>query len=251
MNTDTKGLITTAGAVLAVGAGAAVALSGLGSHWGWWNFRTGFAVLKWAAVGGLLAAAVCSAGLFWALSHRTQGLLFISAAGLAIGLTAGGLPASWAWTARHVPVINDITTDTQNPPEFSAVLPLRTEATSPAAYPGPETAAQQLKAYPYVQPLITAMPAAAALEEALSAARKLGWTIVETDRKTGRIEAVDTTFWFGFRDDIVIRVTPAPNGSRVDMRSHSRVGRSDLGTNARRIRTFMKTMSESWGVTSG
>lgn len=251
MDIDSKVFITTAGALLAVAAGAAVALSGLGSHWGWWNFRTGFAVLKWAAIGGLLAAAVCAAGLFWALSHRTQGVLFISAAGLAIGLAAGGLPASWAWTAKHVPVINDIATDTQDPPKFSAVLPLRTGATSPAEYPGPETAALQLKAYPDVQPLVTAMPPAAALEEALSAARKLGWRIVETDRKNGRIEAVDTTFWFGFHDDIVIRVTPETKGSRVDMRSHSRVGRSDLGTNARRIRTFMKTMSESWGVTGG
>lgn len=69
MNTDTKVLITTAGALLAVAAGTAVALSGLGSHWGWWNFRTGFAVIKWAAAFGLLAAAVCAAGLFWALSQ--------------------------------------------------------------------------------------------------------------------------------------------------------------------------------------
>jgi len=251
MNTDTKVLITTAGALLAVAAGTGVALSGLGSHWGWWNFRTGFTVIKWAAVCGLLTAAVCAAGLFWALSHRTQGLLFVSAAGLLISLTAAGFPASWAWTAKHVPVINDITTDTQDPPKFSALLPLRAEATSPADYPGPETAARQLKAYPDLQPLVTAMPPAAALEEALSAARKLGWRIVETDRKNGRIEAVDTTFWFGFHDDIVIRVTQEASGSRVDMRSHSRVGRSDLGANARRIRAFMKTLSGSWGVTGG
>lgn len=251
MNMDTKVFITTAGACLAVISGAAVALSGLGSHWGWWHFRTGFAVLKWAAIGGLFAAAACAAGLAWALSHRAQGPLLLSAAGLIIGLTAGGLPASWAWTAKHVPAINDISTDTQNPPQFSAVLPLRAEATSPAAYPGPETAALQLKAYPDLQPLITALPPDTALEEALAAGRKLGWHIVETNWKAGRIEAVDTTFWFGFRDDIVIRVTPQAKGSRVDVRSHSRVGRSDLGTNARRIRTFMKTLSEAPGVTAG
>jgi uncharacterized protein (DUF1499 family) len=79
----------------------------------------------------------------------------------------------------------------------------------------------------------------------------MGWRIVDADRENGRIEAVDTTFWFGFHDDIVIRVAPEGKGSRVDMRSHSRVGRSDLGTNARRIRVFMTTMRASWGVTGG
>jgi len=251
MNVEIKAFLTMAGACLAVVSGAAVALSGLGSHWDWWYFRTGFTILKWAAFCSLFAAVVSAAGLFWALSHRTQGLLFISAAGLAIGLVAGGIPASWAWKAKHVPMINDITTDTKNPPGFSALLPLRAGATSPADYPGAETAAQQLKAYPYVQPLFTALPPPAALEEALSAARKLGWKIVETDRQAGRIEAVDTTLWFGFHDDIVIRVTPEAKGSRVDIRSHSRVGRSDMGTNARRIRSFLTVMNESWGVSGG
>lgn len=250
MNTDIKVSLTIAGACLAAASGAAVALSGLGSHWGWWHFRTGFAILKWAAIGGLVAAAPCAAGLFWALSQRTQGLLLLSAAGLAVSLAAGGLPASWAWTGRHVPAINDITTDTHTPPQFSAVLPLRAGATSPAGYPGPETAAQQLKAYPDVRPLITSLPPAAALEAALTAAGKLGWQVVAADREAGRLEAVATTFWFGFRDDIVVRVTPEAKGSRVDVRSHSRVGRSDLGTNARRIRAFMKTMA-ALGVTGG
>jgi uncharacterized protein (DUF1499 family) len=76
-------------------------------------------------------------------------------------------------------------------------------------------------------------------------ARDLGWRIAEADPAEGRIEAVDRTFWFGFRDDVVIRITEAEDGrTRLDVRSASRVGRSDLGTNARRIRDFLTRLQE-------
>jgi uncharacterized protein (DUF1499 family) len=75
-------------------------------------------------------------------------------------------------------------------------------------------------------------------------ARQTGWKIVDENQAEGRIEATATTRWFGFKDDIVIRIAPsAGNGSRVDIRSVSRVGRSDLGTNARRIRAFLEKFS--------
>ena len=79
------------------------------------------------------------------------------------------------------------------------------------------------------------LPPDRAFEPALSAAREMGWEIVDAASKDGRIEATDTTFWFGFKDDVVIRITPTPEGSRIDVRSLSRVGRSDVGTNAKRI----------------
>src|SRR5574340_1146727 len=75
-----------------------------------------------------------------------------------------------------------------------------------------------------------------ALDQALAAARSLGWTIMQRDRQEGRIEAMERTTWFGFTDDIVIRVRPESNGSRVDIRSVSRVGAGDTGTNAARVR---------------
>ena len=73
----------------------------------------------------------------------------------------------------------------------------------------------------------------------------MGWDLVASDPASGRIEATDTTFWFGFKDDIVIRVAAAPGGSRVDIRSLSRVGVSDVGTNAARIRKYLTALRSS------
>jgi uncharacterized protein (DUF1499 family) len=113
----------------------------------------------------------------------------------------------------------------------------------PAAYPGGEVAAAQRRAYPDIGPLALAMPPATAFARALDAAKGMGWEIVAADAGAGRIEATATTPWFGFRDDVVVRITPAAAGSRVDVRSVSRVGRSDLGTNARRIREYLAMLS--------
>ena len=68
--------------------------------------------------------------------------------------------------------------------------------------------------------------------------------LVAAEAADGRIEATDTTFWFGFKDDVVVRVQPADNGSRIDVRSESRVGKSDVGTNARRIRAYLAKLAE-------
>jgi len=86
------------------------------------------------------------------------------------------------------------------------------------------------------------VPPAQAFDRALQTAREMGWTVVDSNSGEGRIEATDTTFWFGFKDDIVIRITPADQGSRIDLRSVSRVGRSDVGTNAKRIRKYLKKL---------
>ena len=82
------------------------------------------------------------------------------------------------------------------------------------------------------------MPPDAAFERALSAVHALGWELVADDTGAGRIEATDTTFWYGFKDDVVVRIRPDGGGSRIDVRSKSRVGRSDVGANAARIRAY-------------
>jgi uncharacterized protein (DUF1499 family) len=87
-----------------------------------------------------------------------------------------------------------------------------------------------------------AVPPAQAFARARAAAQARGWEIVAADESAGRIEALATTRWFGFKDDIVIRVAAAGGGSRIDMRSKSRVGRSDLGANAKRIQDFLTEM---------
>jgi uncharacterized protein (DUF1499 family) len=89
------------------------------------------------------------------------------------------------------------------------------------------------------------MPPDAVFDRALAEAQEAGWEIVTADKSSGRIEATDTTQWFGFKDDVVVRITPWGSGSRVDVRSVSRVGRSDVGTNAARIRDYLADLQES------
>jgi uncharacterized protein (DUF1499 family) len=220
-------------------------LAGLGSRWGWWNFRFGFILLGWGAYGGGAAASVGGAALaLMGLSHEraARAVVVLAVLGLLGGLTAFGIPWQWKRTAQRVPAIHDITTDVNDPPKFVAVLPLRAGAPNPADYGGPEIAAQQRSAYPEIAPVVLNMPPERAFARALAAARGMGWQIVSESPAEGRIEATDTTLWFGFKDDIVVRVTPSGGGSRVDVRSVSRVGRSDVGTNARRIDAYVKRL---------
>jgi uncharacterized protein (DUF1499 family) len=228
-----------AGLVLALLAGLMVLLAGPGSRWGWWHFRTGFTLLKWGAYLGVLAALVSAAALF--LAWRGRGKL-LAGVGLVVALAAFLVPWSARNGARGLPSIHDITTDTRNPPAFVTVAPLRADAPNPVAYPGDSVAAQQQKAYPDLKPLFLALPRHQAFQEAEIAARAMGWEIVEADREEGRIEATDQTFWFGFKDDVVIRVTSEGGVSRVDVRSKSRVGRGDAGANAERIRDYLERL---------
>jgi uncharacterized protein (DUF1499 family) len=233
-------LIGCAGALAAAGAAA---LAGLGHRWGWWGFREGFTILRWAAWGGLAAAALCLAGAALARSGAHRTVLPLALAGAVAGGCVFFVPWRQSRIARQVPAIHDISTDTDTPPLFAAILPLRAAAANPAAYGGPEVARLQRAAYPDIAPLRLAVSPPAAFERALAAARRLGWTVVAQDPAAGRIEAFDRTFWFGFFDDVVVRVAPDGAGSRVDVRSVSRVGRSDVGANARRIRAYLRALA--------
>ena len=137
-----------------------------------------------------------------------------------------------------LPRIHDITTDTDNPPQFVALRAVREKSPNGPEYGGEKIARQQKAGYPDIQPFMLGEPPARAFERALAAARSMGWDIAAASPEDGRIEATATTRWFRFKDDVVIRVTPAATGSRIDVRSKSRLGRSDLGTNAKRIRAY-------------
>ena len=232
------------GFLLAVLAGLALMLAGFGTRWELWHFRTGFRILAWAVYAGIAAALVSlgSAIFTWPTTLR-RGFL-ISILGLVIGVLVLGIPWSYWHTARHVPTIHDITTDTENPPRFVSILPLRKNAPNSPEYGGPEIAAKRRAAYPDLAPAMLSVRLEKAFERALTAARKMGWVIVDANAAEGRIEATDTTFWFGFKDDIVIRITLADHQSRVDTRSVSRVGKSDLGKNAKRIRNYLKELKQ-------
>jgi uncharacterized protein (DUF1499 family) len=144
--------------------------------------------------------------------------------------------------ARSVPPIHDITTDTLDPPEFIAIRPLRADAPNPPEYAGEVVARQQQEAYPDIRPYRLDVGAENAFEQALAAARKMGWEIVVADPAAGRIEATATTFWYGFKDDVVVRISEDNGGSVIDVRSKSRVGRSDVGANAARIRAYLEVL---------
>jgi uncharacterized protein (DUF1499 family) len=145
---------------------------------------------------------------------------------------------------QSLPFIHDISTDLEQPPEFVDVVPLRADAPNPVAHPGEETAAQQRQGYPDIRPLELDLAPEQAFDRALATAREQGWEIVAAVPEEGRIEATATTFWFGFKDDVVVRITPAGTGSRLDIRSKSRVGRSDVGANAARIRAFTRDFEQ-------
>jgi uncharacterized protein (DUF1499 family) len=213
-------------------------LAGPGVRLGLWSFRTGFDLLRWGAYLGLVALAVALVQL---LVPRWRGQRpWMLGVAVVLGALAAGVPWYWRRLASRVPPIHDISTDTADPPAFVAVLPLRADAPNPATYGGPELAAEQARGYPDIHPLVLpATPPGAAFARARDAAREAGWTIVAADSAAGRVEATATTGWFGFKDDVVVRIRPEGQGSRVDVRSVSRVGTSDVGTNARRIRAYL------------
>ena len=241
--------VATLGLALALVAALALVVAGPGHRFGLWGLATGFMILRYAVYGAIAAAAISAVGLALAGFRGRRRGMFRALAGIAIGLIAVGLPASWLHTARSVPPIHDITTDIADPPAFDAILPLRADAANPAVYGGEPVAAQQTEAYPDIAPLEVAAPPQQAFDAALAAASEQGWAIVAEALEEGRIEAIDRTFWFGFTDDIVVRIRAAGDGdgSRIDVRSTSRVGVSDMGTNAERVRAYLAELRERLG----
>jgi len=241
----TASLIAKTGLFLAALSALAALSSGLGFRYELWDFQTGLKAFRWSAYCALASAVLSLVGIVLSrLSGASRGL-FIAAFGLVISVLLLAVPLYWLQKARSLPSIHDISTDTENPPKFVAILPLRKNALNPSEYGGESIAAQQHKAYPDIAPLLLNITPDKAFERANRVATKMGWKIVDASIKEGRIEATATTRWFGFKDDIVIRIENGDGGSRVDIRSVSRVGKSDLGTNANRIRRFLREMEKS------
>ena len=153
------------------------------------------------------------------------------------------MPLNMMNTAKSVPPIHDISTDLVNPPEFIAIAPLRADASNPVEYAGEETAVQQRKAYPELATLNFAQSKTDLVKATEQAVQNLGWELVNTDISKGIVEATETTAWFGFKDDVVVRINDEGSERFVDIRSKSRVGRSDLGKNAERIHTLINELN--------
>ena len=228
--------------LIALIAIAVLALSGVGVRQGWWTYRLGFQFLEWSAYAGLAAAAAAVVAM--AFPRLRSGAVAYLSIGMVIGLVTGYLPWQWKQQAQTLPKIHDISTDLVNPPQFVKILPLRAMAPNPAEYGGPEIATAQKSGYPDIQPRELALAPTNAFARALAAAKAMGWELVDANAGKGMIEATATTLWFGFKDDVAIRITPTATGSRIDMRSVSRVGRSDVGANAARVREFFGKLAE-------
>ena len=234
-------------AVLVVGllALAALPVGALGSRFGLWPFTRGFQFLfsgVYVAAGVLVLG---SALLFFALrAGRSMDALPIGiglAASIAVLLVVG-----WQYRlATTVPHLHNVSTDRADPPGFEAIAALRGAGTNPLDY-GEREARAQAQGYPHIAPERSPRTAAESYARALAVARDFGWEIVRADDRRMLIEATATTFWFGYKDDVAIRVRNAEGGSGsvLDVRSVSRVGSSDLGANAKRIDAFLARFRE-------
>jgi len=236
--------IALAGLILALICAGAAVFSGIGYRLGLWHFRTGFDILRGTFWTAPAAGLVSLAGLILS-GGRRPGVLFTGVLGIAIAAVTAYIPWSYYKTVQSVPKIHDITTDVGNPPKFVAVAKLRKEGDHSVMYEGAEIGPEQREAYPDIEPLIAKAPKDKVFEAARQAIRSMGLEIVDANPAEGHIEAVDTSLLYGFKDDMVVRIQEGSEGTRVDVRSMSRVGRSDLGMNAKRIRTFMARLRSS------
>lgn len=238
------------------------AVAALGTRFGLWDWTIGLGVMT-VQIGSawvFLALAVALMGLYAVLVVRPFGGWVMVAVALAIPVAALGVLGSVRANAQALPPIHDISTDPDRAPVFSsAVMALRGADANPVLPPmdthtefdrerlspfsGRAIGDLQREAYPQIQPLIlTGVTPADAFARARAAIAAEGWTIVTDDAAAGRLEATATSFWFGFSDDVVVMVTGDGAGARVDARSVSRVGRSDLGANAARLEALLGTI---------
>ena len=225
----------------------ALGVAPLGWRMGLLPLKAAFELLALAAIAAVLGGVAAAIALaVW--SRRLEGLRILLLAGTLL-LGAGFVLLPLRIAMRHAPAIHDITTDTADPPAIITALPARqAEHAAPAAYGGPATAAQQRAAYPDIAPVILPLGATKTFDLALATARGMQhWKIIATDPSAGRIEASEASFWFGFVDDIVIRVAADGAGSRVDIRSVSRQGKGDLGVNAARVRAYIAALKGTAG----
>jgi fatty-acyl-CoA synthase len=238
------------------------ALAALGTRWGWWDWRHGLVTMTRDWGFGLVVGAVVLAllGLYCVLVVRPWGGRRLLAVAWIVPIAAFAMLGAAMGKASGVPPIHDISTDPAAPPAFSAAtLAARGAGSNPIVAPeaatvpfnpqrlsewsGRTIAEAQAAAYPDIKPLILPdKTPAATLAAAEAALRGAGLEDVRVDATAGRVEGVARTFWFGFRDDVVVSVRAQGGGSRVDVRSVSRVGVSDLGANAARVRAILDAM---------
>ena len=221
----------------------ALPIGALGSRFGAWLFTTGFQML----FGGVLLSAIALVLGIACYVRATMRRRDADKVPVIVGVVASVVALGWMGlqysSATSVPPIHNISTDIDDPPAFHAVAQLRGPGTNAHDF-DEEDATAQVAGYPDLAGASSPESVATNVARAAAIARDLGWEVVNEDVELGIVEATETTFWFGFKDDVVIRVRGDGSGSMVDLRSVSRVGQSDLGANAARIEAFLTAFSQ-------
>ena len=224
---------------------AAIAIAAIGltmARYDWIPKLSGFYAFLGGALVCLLAALLGLAALIGGRKHAAQGRGRVLLA-VAVSLLFVGFLVSRPLVAGTAPAIHDVTTDLADPPPFKTI------AVRADNLVGVGTEANWRRihaaAYGYLGPVTIAKPVELVAADAVRLAQEAGWQVVMSDPARGHIEATASMSYIRFYDDVVIRITPTTDGtaSRVDMRSVSRVGVSDLGVNARRIRAFLAELA--------
>ncbi|NNE56726.1 MAG: DUF1499 domain-containing protein [Hellea sp.] len=232
-------------------------IGAFGTKFGIWGYKFGFGFITFTAIKYLIYAGLFAgvAGLALAFVVQPRRGVFTAILALIIPLLAMYKGLSIKNTASRLPVIHDITTDTEDPPVFtSAIVERRNKVDGVNTLDYFEkkdvrentlVSVLQSKHYPKINTVNRSEKPDVIFGEALALVRDKNWKIVTEDSDKRIIEAVDSSFWFGFKDDVIIRIRPSINGgSIIDMRSVSRVGQSDLGANAARIKKLMTGLEE-------
>lgn len=217
-----------------------VALPGPLYKYGVVELFTAFGALRYGVYVGIAALVLLLIQVIFMRKNISWAAAGVSAL---LAIIAIGLPVSMMMKGKSVPPIHDISTDLINPPDFVAIVPLRADAPNPAEYAGEETAKQQREAYPELTTQKYQQSNEQLFDTAELVVKELGWEVVKSTKSLGLIEATDTTAWFGFKDDVVIRISDSGEQRFLDVRSKSRVGRSDLGKNAERIHTLIDAIN--------
>ncbi|NCF34048.1 MAG: DUF1499 domain-containing protein [Proteobacteria bacterium] len=212
-------------------------LGALGTKFGLWAFTGGFMLLAAGAVLATLAAFLGAVAYIVCLRKNLLLERPTILIGVFLGVIVLALLGMQYSKASSVPPIHNISTDTVNPPQFDKIVAIRSASKSnPLDYDAEVLAAEQNKAYPWVKSLELMDSVDDAIDRAETVMRSMGLEIVSVNKNAGLVEATATTFRFGSKADVAVRITASANGGPVvDVRSVSRVGQSDLGANAARI----------------
>ncbi len=226
--------------------GLVLILSGFGTRWGWWHYTMGFDIMRWTAIFGAFMLVMTTYAFFRVKNMKSRRGTPLAALGLCISVVLVAVPTGLHVASGIFPAIHDVSTDTENPPEFVDVTSLRSDADRTPEYGVRETAAIQHEHYPEINSFTMNQSYNRAFELALQAAGDMrGWEVISYDRAEGRIEATDRTVWFGFEDDVVVRVQEKNGITLIDVRSKARVERKNPGIHARRINRYLNRISRA------